>query len=102
MYTSTYTVPMQRMLLAVAVDNVTAGRNVDALPSKLPGSFPLTRLGERTQATPNGTVEVLKDNQILIVGRTGLPAVFCREGQRRTDLAYEISPSEPACWSGCG
>lgn len=100
-YTCTYSLPMGQMVLSVAVapDKATAGRDFDALPSKLPGSSPLNGLGERSQGTPNGTVEVLKDNQILTVDTTALPAVFGPEGQKRTDLAYEIASDVLGCWT---
>ena len=42
---------------------------------------------------------VIKDNQTLKVDTTGLPPVFGPEGQKRTDLAYEIASDVLGCWT---
>jgi hypothetical protein len=57
-------------------------------------------LGERAYSTGTGVVLVIKDNETLEVDTTGLPAVLGDEGQKRTDLAYEIASDVLGCWTG--
>jgi len=72
-----------------------------ALPAILAGcAEPLAGLGERAWGTPAGNAEVLKDNQILVVDTTALPAVFGANGQERTALAYEVASDVLDCWTG--
>jgi hypothetical protein len=72
----------------------------DADRARTVGALPLAGLGERAFGTKNGTVLVLKDNQILDVDTTRLPQEFGANGQRRTDLAYEVASDVMGCWTG--
>jgi hypothetical protein len=57
-------------------------------------------LGEHAYATGTGVVLVIKDNETLEVDASGLPAVFGDQGQKRTDLAYELASDVLGCWTG--
>jgi hypothetical protein len=101
-YTCDYQLPMGRMSLQVTVLSGAreAGTLFDADRARTPGAQPLAGLGERAVGTDDGTVLVLKDSQILVVDTTGLPAEFGANGQRRTDLAYEVASDVMGCWTG--
>jgi hypothetical protein len=101
-YTCDYHLPMGRMSLQVTV--LAGARQARTLfnadRARTPGARPLAGLGERAIGTENGTVLVLKDNQILVVDTTRLPPEFGANGQRRTDLAYEVASDVMGCWTG--
>jgi hypothetical protein len=101
-YTCDYHLPMGRMRLQVKV-LVGAGQArtmFDADQGRTLGALPLAGLGEGAYHTKSGTVLVLKDNQILVVDTTRLPPEFGANGQRRTDLAYEVASDVMGCWTG--
>jgi hypothetical protein len=101
-YTCDYHLPMGRMSLQVTVlsDASQARTMFDADRARTLGALPLAGLGERAYGTKNGTVLVLKDDQILVVDTTQLPQEFGANGQRRTDLAYEVASDVMGCWTG--
>ena len=101
-YTCTYDLPMGPMTLAVRVlpGDAQAAARLAADQKAATGAQPLAGLGERAWGTPAGDAEVLKDNQILLVDTTGLPAVFGASRQKRTDLAYELASDVLGCWTG--
>lgn len=101
-YTCDYNLPMGRMSLQVTV--LAGARQARTLfdtdRTRTPGALPRAGLGERAFGTDNGTVLVLKDNQVLVVDTTRLPQEFGANGQRRTDLAYEVASDVMGCWTG--
>jgi hypothetical protein len=101
-YTCDYHLPMGRMSLQVTV--LAGARQARTLfnadRARTLGALPLAGLGERAFGTKDGTVLVLKDNQILVVDTTRLPQEFGANGQRRTDLAYEVASDVMGCWTG--
>jgi hypothetical protein len=101
-YTCTYDLPMGPMTLAVRVlpDGARAAARLAADQKTATGAEPLAGLGERAWGDPVGNAEVLKDNQILVVDTTGLPAVFGAGKQKRTDFAYEVASDVLGCWTG--
>src|SRR4051812_40357219 len=101
-YTCDYDLPMGRMSLQVTVlAGASQARTLfDADRARTLGALPLAGLGERAFGTKNGTVLVLKDNQILVVDTTRLPQKFGANGQRRTELAYEVASDVMGCWTG--
>jgi hypothetical protein len=101
-YTCDYQLPMGRMSLQVKVlAGARQARTLfDADRARTLGALPLAGLGERAFGTKNGTVFVLKDSQILVVDTTRLPQEFGANGQRRTDLAYEVASDVMGCWTG--
>jgi hypothetical protein len=103
-FTCTYHLPMGAMTLSVRVLPGTgqAGAELDAGQARTPGAQPLAGLGERAWGTADGTAVVLKDAQVLTVDATGLPEVFGANGQKRTDLAYEVASDVMGCWTGDG
>lgn len=101
-YTCHYTLPMGPMTLSVRVlpDDGAAGARLTADQAGAAEAEPLAGLGERAYGTPDGTAVVLKDNQILTVDATALPAVFGPSGQQRADFAYEVASDVLGCWTG--
>ena len=100
-YACDYHLPMGRMSLQVTVlDGAHQARTMfDADRARTQGAQPLAGLGEGAFGTENGTVLVLKDNQVLVVDTTRLPQEFGANGQRRTDLAYEVASDVLGCWT---
>ena len=103
-YTCDYDLPMGRMTLRVRVlpGKAQAAARLVADQKATPGAQPLAGLGEQAWGTPDGTAAVLKDNQILTVDTTGLPAVFGANKQQRDDFAYEVASDVLGCWTGDG
>jgi hypothetical protein len=101
-YTCDYHLPMGRMSLQVTVlAGAPQARTLfDADRARTLGAQTLAGLGEGAFGAENGTVLVLKDNQVLVVDTTRLPQVFGANGQRRTDLAYEVASDVMGCWTG--
>jgi len=101
-YTCDYLLPMGRMSLQVTIlaGAGQARAMFDADRARTLGAQPLAGLGERAYGTEDGRVLVLKDTQILVVDTTRLPQVFGANGQRRTDLAYEVASDVMGCWTG--
>ena len=101
-YTCTYDLPMGTMTLAVRVlpGGPQAAARLAADQKAVANAEPLAGLGERAWGTPVGSAEVLKDNQILVVDTTRLPAVFGASKQKRTDFAYEVASDVLGCWTG--
>jgi hypothetical protein len=102
LFTCTYSLPAGPMTLSVRVlpDDASAGARLDADRARTPGAQPLAGLGERAWGSPDGTAAVLKDAQILTVDTTRLPETSGANGQRRTDLAYEVASDVLGCWTG--
>jgi hypothetical protein len=102
LYTCTYTLPYGPLLLSVqqSTTNATAATYFTTLRPTLGTTDTLPGLGEKAYGTPTGTVVVIKDNMTLTVNATHLPAVFGTNGQKRTDLAYEIASDVLGCWTG--
>jgi hypothetical protein len=101
-YTCDYALPAGPMTLSVHVypDAARAGAGFEADRTRTPGAGPLAGLGQRAWGTATGTVEVLKDDDVLTVDTTRLPEVFGANGQKRTDLAYEVASDVLGCWTG--
>lgn len=100
-FTCTYDLPMGPLALSVkdSPGKPAAGAYFTALRPTLGATESLIGLGEKAYGTSTGTVVVLKDSQTLRVDATGLPPVFGSEGQKRTDLAYEIASDVLGCWT---
>ena len=77
-----------------AHDYYTAERN------RIGSTVDTAGLGTHAYRTPSGVVGLVKDNVTLTVDATGLPAVFGAQGQKRTDLAYEVASVVLGCWTG--
>jgi hypothetical protein len=101
-YTCRYALPMGPMTLSVRVlsGDAQAAARLAADQRSATGARPLAGLGERAWGTPAGTAAVLKDNQILTVDTTRLPAVVGSGSLKRTDLAYEVALDVLGCWAG--
>jgi hypothetical protein len=103
-YACTYDLPVGTMTLSVRVLPGTGqARARFAADQKVaPGAQPLVGLGERAWSTPTGIAAVLKDNQILTVDATRLPAVLGPGEQKRTDFALAVAVDVLGCWTGAG
>jgi hypothetical protein len=101
-YTCSYALPMGPIMLAVAQSSSKAGAGAyfDRLRSSFGKTETLMGLGERSYGTDNGIVVVVKDDKTLTVDTTKLPPVFGDQGQKRTDLAYELASDVLGCWTG--
>ena len=101
-YTCTYHLPVGPMVLSVQVadDDAAAGDLFEADRARLAPAQQLYGLGERAFGTADGVTVVVKDDQVLTVDTTALPAVFGPDDQRRTDLANEIASDVLGCWTG--
>ena len=102
LYTCTYRLPLGLLVVSVreAPTKPAAALHFEALRPRLGATEPLLGLGERAYGTRTGAVVVLKDATTLRVDATGLPAVFGRQRQKRTDFANEIAANILGCWTG--
>jgi hypothetical protein len=102
LFTCTYRLPMGPMVLSVkqSADDAAARAYYQAERNRIGSTVDTVGLGEYAYRTPTGTVGLVKDNVTLTVDATGLPAQFGREGQKRTDLAYEVASVVLGCWTG--
>jgi hypothetical protein len=101
-YTCRYALPMGPMTLSVRVlpGDAQAAARLAADQRSTTGAHPLAGLGERAWGTQAGTAVVLKDNQILTVDATRLPAVVGSSKLTRSDLAFELALEVLGCWTG--
>ncbi len=101
-YSCVYQLPMGPMTLSVKQSANDAA--ADAYFAKIRSGFGKTEtmigLGKASYGTNDGIVVVVKDDKTLVVDTTKLPAVFGAQGQKRSDLAYEIASDVLGCWTG--
>jgi hypothetical protein len=67
--------------------------------SRTAGVKKLDGLGEGSYGANAGTVVLIKDNDVLTVDATRLPAVFGSQQSKRFDFAYEIASDILGCWT---
>jgi hypothetical protein len=70
------------------------------LRTQLNGQPSTTVLGQGTFTTANGSIYVVKDNKILSVDVSGIPAQFGAPPQSRADTALTIAVTVMGCWTG--
>ncbi len=101
LYTCTYELPMGSMRLSVqhTASKAAAQIYLTDRSAKVHAEKALAGLGEGAFGTGTGVVLTVKDNEVLEVDTTALPRVFGNQGQRRTDLAYEIASDVLGCWT---
>lgn len=102
LYTCTYSLPMGPMVLSVkqSASRAEAAKYFAGLRPSVGHTESSPGLGEQAYSTGTGIVVVIKDNMTLEVNTTKLPAVFGSDGQRRSDLAYEVASDVLGCWTG--
>ena len=105
LYTCTYDVRAAALVLSVksAADPASARSYFDQLAAKLHPTERLqglATLGLPSFKTSAGTVVFLKDDDILTVDATALPAEIGTQGETRDDLAYTVATDILACWTG--
>src|SRR6185369_15482997 len=102
LYTCTYRLPMGPMVLSVkkSADDAAAHAYYLAQRARIGSTVDTVGLGRYAYRTPTGTVGLVKDDITLTVDATGLPARFGSQGQKRTDLAYEVASVVLGCWTG--
>jgi hypothetical protein len=101
-YTCDYALPAGPLTLTVQVFSTAerAGARLAADEAQAHGARPLPGLGQQAFGTPAGTAEVLKDDFVLTVDASRLPSELGANGQKRTDLAYEVASDVLGCWTG--
>ena len=101
-YTCHYDLPMGAMTLSDQVfpDAAAARAHMATAQAQDGTAQPLAGLGQQAYGSSRGLAVVLKDDQILTVDTTSLPERFGANGQRRTDLAYEVASDVLGCWTG--
>jgi hypothetical protein len=101
LYTCTYTLPMGALI--VSVKDLDDSAATTAFFEKTRDSLGTTRslagLAQGAFGTNNGRVVLRKDNHVLSVDASQLPAVFGTQSQKRTDFAYEIASDILGCWT---
>jgi hypothetical protein len=102
LYTCTYQLPVGPLVLSVKQSaNAAAAHDYYTASRKRIGSTVDTAgLGTYAFRTTSGVVGLVKDNFTLTVDATGLPVQFGSQGQKRTDLAYEVASVVLGCWTG--
>lgn len=102
MYTCAYSLPMGMLVLSVqeSTDEAATSTFFQALRQQLGKTAPLAGLGEGAYGTSTGTVVLRKDNDVLRVDATDLPAQFGTQHAKRADFAYEIATVILGCWTG--
>ncbi|MGH8890456.1 MAG: hypothetical protein ACRDV3_11985 [Acidothermaceae bacterium] len=105
LYTCSYNLHSATLVLSVKdeEDVASARTYFDQLATKLQPTEPLkglATLGLPAFKTSTGTVVFLKDNDVLTVDATALPAEVGTQGETRDDLAYTVATDILACWTG--
>ena len=105
LYTCTYHLAPGTLVLSVkeSADAASANTYLTALQRRLGSTTPLTGsegLGNPGFQDAGGNVVVLKDDKILRVDATGLPAMSGPSKLSRSDVAYEITTDILGCWTG--
>jgi hypothetical protein len=101
-YTCSYRLPAGPFVLSVteSADGAAAARYLADARRRLGTTTDLAGLTEGAFGTAAGNVLLRKDNDVLHVDATALPAVFGTQGQKRADFAYEIASDILGCWTG--
>jgi hypothetical protein len=102
LYTCTYRLPMGTLTLSVKElpDKPATDAYYAALKQRLSRTHGLAGLGQAAYGTGTGAVVLRKDNDVLDVDASGLPAVFGHQHTKRDDFAYEIASDILGCWTG--
>lgn len=102
LYTCTYRLPIGALTLSVKQTASTAATDIyfAAQQKQLGTTKALEGLGQGAYGTDTGTVVLRKDNDVLRVDATALPAQFGSQQEKRNDFAYEIASDILGCWTG--
>jgi hypothetical protein len=102
LYTCTYRLPMGTLTLSVKElpNKAATDAYYTALKQRLSRTHELAGLGQAAYGTDTGTVVLRKDNDVLHVDASSLPAVFGHQHTKRGDFAYEIASDILGCWTG--
>ncbi len=102
LFTCSYRLPIGTLVLLVqeSPDAAATSTYFAALRQQLGKTADLAGLGEGAYGTDTGTVVVRKDNDVLRVDATDLPAEFGAQHAKRADFAYEIASVILGCWTG--
>jgi len=102
LYTCTYHLAMLgTLILSVkqSPDAASAGGYYTSLRKRLGHTTELAGLGTAAFGTNDGTVVLRKDNDVLQVDATRMPAQFGTQQAKRNDFAYEIASDILGCWT---
>lgn len=102
LYTCVYTLPMGNLIVSVKDLDSTAATTAyfDTTRRSLGSTTRLDGLAQGAFGNSEGHVVLRKDNHVLSVDASRLPAVFGSQGQKRSDFAYEIASDILGCWTG--
>ncbi|MEP7180042.1 MAG: hypothetical protein ABI775_13220, partial [Pseudonocardiales bacterium] len=102
LFTCTYKLAMGPLILSVkeSPDRPSTDSYYTALRQAFSNTENVDGLGEAAWGTKDGTVVLRKDNDVLRVDATGLPAEFGAQHSKRNDFAYEIASNILGCWTG--
>jgi hypothetical protein len=81
-------------------DVATAGRDFKTVSAQYAAKKSDANLGQGTSQAANGTVVVVKDNKVLVVDASGLPAKFGQPVLSRSDAALSVAVVIMGCWTG--
>jgi hypothetical protein len=76
------------------------GAYFDALGARLGRMHALQGLGQGAYQTTNGSTVVRKDNLVLLVDVTGLPAQFGVPSSPKADVSLSVAATIMGCWTG--
>jgi hypothetical protein len=102
LYTCTYHLALLgTLILSVkqSPDAASAGGYYTSLRKRLGHTTDLAGLGTAAFGTSDGTVVLRKDNDVLRVDATRMPAQFGTQQAKRNDFAYEIASDILGCWT---
>lgn len=72
----------------------------DQLGARLGRMHALQGLGQGAFQTRNGSTVVRKDNRVLLVDNSRLPARFGKPSSPRADVALSVAATIMGCWTG--
>jgi hypothetical protein len=101
-YRCTYPLPMGHLVLSVTVapSDGAARSDLQAMRRRLTAAFDEDGLGQLGYGSADGTLIAVKDNMVLQVDATGLPAGLGATHERRIDFAQVIAAGVFNCWAG--
>ncbi len=76
------------------------GAYFDALGARLGRMHALQGLGQGAYQTTNGSTVVRKDNLVLLVDVSGLPARFGVPSSPKADVSLSVAATIMGCWTG--
>lgn len=101
LFSCTYSLPMGRFIVSVKdlASPAATTTYFTGVRRALGTTANVAGLTDGAFGTPTGTVVLRKDNHVLEVDASHLPAVFGDQAEKRSDFAYEIASDILGCWT---